>query len=219
MKILIFSDIHGRKDLFCKIYQEIREADLVILPGDITHFGGIEDLIQILNEIKKYNQNVLAISGNCDNFTTTDVIDNWNVCINNKKIQKYDLIFVGLGGSLPCPCKTLHEFKESDFKNILENEPFKSCVSKEFIFVTHEPPYKTKVDKAWGKIHVGSREIRKYIEVKKPILCICGHIHEAKGIDEISGAKVVNPGSFKHGNYGLIFIENREIKDILLKSI
>jgi Icc-related predicted phosphoesterase len=75
------------------------------------------------------------------------------------------------------------------------------------------------VDKAWIGSYVGSREIRKFIETKKPMLCITGHIHEARGVDEIGETRIVNPGAFKSGNYAVIEMEGRRVRDVYLRKV
>jgi len=67
--------------------------------------------------------------------------------------------------------------------------------------------------------HVGSREIRRFIEMGKPFLCITGHIHESRGVDEIGETRIVNPGAFKNGNYAVIEIDNMQVKDVSLRKV
>ncbi|MBU0755301.1 MAG: metallophosphoesterase [Planctomycetes bacterium] len=57
------------------------------------------------------------------------------------------------------------------------------------IFLFHTPPYKTALDRAAldGKmvdhvpldVHVGSIAVRKFIETRRPMLCLHGHVHES----------------------------------------
>ncbi len=69
------------------------------------------------------------------------------------------------------------------------------------IYIMHSPPYGTKLDVIRGKVPVGSRSIRAFIEERQPLVTLHGHIHEAP---EVSGAffqrigrtLAVNPGQF-----------------------
>lgn len=68
---------------------------------------------------------------------------------------------------------------------------------KKTIFVIHTPPFNTKIDLCKTKEHVGSIGVRKFIEEKKPILTLHGHIHEAFEMsstyyDKIGNAVVIN---------------------------
>ncbi len=68
------------------------------------------------------------------------------------------------------------------------------------IFLSHNVPYNTKLDKvldkrspAYGK-HAGSILVRKIIEWNKPLVSIGGHIHEHFGKIKIKGAVAINAG-------------------------
>ncbi|MCP4676766.1 MAG: hypothetical protein GY854_14880 [Deltaproteobacteria bacterium] len=60
------------------------------------------------------------------------------------------------------------------------------------VFLFHTPPYKTKLDRAAldGKmidhvpldVHVGSIAVQRFIEERRPLLTLHGHIHESAGI-------------------------------------
>jgi hypothetical protein len=62
-------------------------------------------------------------------------------------------------------------------------------IDKFSIFLTHTPPY--GVMDTVGGIHIGSRAIRKIIEERKPLLNICGHVHEHEGQSVIGETLVV----------------------------
>lgn len=71
---------------------------------------------------------------------------------------------------------------------------------KPIIFLIHNPPYGTKLDKvnmksspAFGK-HVGSQVATKLISKFSPSLCICGHIHENSGYLQIKQTLCLNAG-------------------------
>ena len=219
MKILALTDIHAKTASLKSIAADLASADAVLVAGDITHFGNREAMLSILDEIKKYSPLLYAIPGNCDRPEAVAALAETNMGIDRKIANVNGTPVAGIGGSLPCPGATPNEFGEADFKRILEQELFVSLEPSAFILVSHEPPYKTAVDKAWIGGHVGSREIRNFIETKKPALCITGHIHEARGVDDIGGTKIVNPGAFKGGNYAVIEMEGRRVKGVELKKV
>ncbi len=67
------------------------------------------------------------------------------------------------------------------------------------IYVMHSPPYGTSLDAVHGGQPVGSRAIRTFIETRRPLLTLHGHIHESPTLsgsylDRIGGTLAVNPG-------------------------
>lgn len=84
-----------------------------------------------------------------------------------------------------------HVLKYSTIKDDLEKLTQKDNLEKA-VFLFHSPPYNTKIDYANldGKkiddveldVHVGSIAIRKFIEKRKPLLTLHGHIHESARI-------------------------------------
>jgi uncharacterized protein len=81
-----------------------------------------------------------------------------------------------------------NELKYGTIKNDLELLTGKDPVNNS-IFLFHSPPYKTNLDEAplKGKsidgvpldINVGSIAIRKFIEIRQPLITLHGHIHES----------------------------------------
>jgi len=100
------------------------------------------------------------------------------------------------------------------------NKLFKIVVPKKTIFLVHNVPFNTKLDKitsrqapksVQGK-HFGSIVARKAIEKHKPLLCVGGHMHEGRGIDKIGRTICVNDGPGAEGRYAMIEIKNSKIK-------
>ena len=59
--------------------------------------------------------------------------------------------------------------------------------------VTHIHPEGTIVDKMFPKW--SSKGVRKAIDLLKPDLLLCGHVHEAEGVEDLIGnTKVINVG-------------------------
>ncbi|OHD12974.1 MAG: hypothetical protein A2086_04515 [Spirochaetes bacterium GWD1_27_9] len=82
---------------------------------------------------------------------------------------------------------------------------------KNGIIITHSPPF-GMLDKLPGLPNIGSISIRNFIEKTKPKLVLCGHFHELGGRLDIDGTVIFNPGAVKDGKYGIININEQNIK-------
>ena len=84
MKIIALTDIHSR-NIYCEpLVDDISQADLVILAGDITHFGKIAQLHLILQKIRSINVNILAVHGNCDFPEVLEELQNENMSLHGQ---------------------------------------------------------------------------------------------------------------------------------------
>jgi Icc-related predicted phosphoesterase len=59
------------------------------------------------------------------------------------------------------------------------------------VLVTHYPPFKLQ-DKIFIGTHGGSKELRSLVDTSKPLLVLCGHIHEDPGVTQTEKTTVVN---------------------------
>ena len=66
MIILALSDIHDNLQGLEGISQDLTIADLVLLVGDLTDFGRREAASRVVSKVRKYNDRILAVPGNCD---------------------------------------------------------------------------------------------------------------------------------------------------------
>ncbi len=90
----------------------------------------------------------------------------------------------------------------------------KVAQGRPIIFLTHNCPYKTKLDIVGGKNspksakgkHVGSYLERKMIERFQPNIVLCGHIHESYGTDKIKKSVICNIGSSLDGRFKILEI-------------
>lgn len=64
-------------------------------------------------------------------------------------------------------------------------------ITAETVLVVHPPP-RGILDRAFGKVHVGSRRLRGFLLQTRPRLLICGHVHEDSGAASIGRTLVVN---------------------------
>jgi len=203
MVIIALADIHGYVDNLEKICGDIAPADLVLIAGDITQFGGWKEAREIISEIRRYADRVLAVPGNCDKEGVGEYLSSEGMNLDCNCIEIDGVTFAGLGGSLPCPGATPNESPEETFVSRLKELQEKTYSKNPLVMVTHQPAYGAKIDMANDR-HTGSMAITDFIKTNKPILALSGHIHEAIGVDTIDSTTVVNPGPFRRGMYAYI---------------
>ena len=71
------------------------------------------------------------------------------------------------------------------------------------MLLSHTPPRGTAVDRTRRGDHVGSTAVRDCIQATSPCLAVCGHIHEAAGIDTLGTTTVVNCGPATQGQFAV----------------
>lgn len=181
MKILAFSDIHGNKKAVASIIKlsNAKNPDILICAGDIS--SPSMSTKEVVKELKKTKKPLLVIHGNHE--TSQEVIQDKQVTNLHKNLMSIgDYNFLGFGGG---------GFSKKD----LEFEKFTKNIKKEnLVLVTHAPPYNTSLD-ILPMGHVGSISIKNFIKNSKPILAICGHLHENEGKSQRSNKTLmINPG-------------------------
>lgn len=217
MKILILSDIHGHSEVFDSISDDLQNSDAVIIAGDITNFGDEISVRNIISKLKSYNENILAVHGNCDTSSVVKYLEKEDISLHrNYKIQA-GIAFLGVGGILPSkpPINTPQNNIE-----LYLNFPMDSLSADlPLVIVTHQPAFDSKIDKTNSDFHCGDESLRSFIEQNNPLLAVSGHIHEARGIDNINDTLLVNPGPAMQGYYAIVEINvnKREITSIQLK--
>ncbi len=217
MKLLAFSDIHGSVEHFDSLKQEIAEADLVLLTGDITHFGNRSDAEQVISRVASINRRVLAIPGNCDDRSVWTYLEEAGIGLHAKHATAGGFCFVGLGGGLISPFKTPQEYTEEQFEVFLAEAMQGVNPACPLILVSHQPPHGSLADKAMGIRHVGSRTVQRFILERKPLLCFTGHIHESKSVSTFGSTCLINPGAFRDGMYCAVKI-GTDIETIELRN-
>ncbi|MBN2481189.1 MAG: metallophosphoesterase family protein [Bacteroidales bacterium] len=210
MIIVALTDLHGRTGIIKALSPRLRSADLVILCGDITHFGHRNEIASIVDSFRKINPNIVAVSGNCDYPEAERYLAAEGISLSGTVKEINDFCFFGLGGSLPCPGRTPNEYSEEEYEAILSGFTLPS--GKPCIMVSHQPPFDSMNDTVSPGVHVGSRIIRRFIETNSPLICFTGHIHEGTGIDHIGETAVVNPGPAFAGGYAQAEIEGTSVK-------
>ena len=219
MKIIALTDIHGRLDYLPQIAPELAGADLVLIAGDITTFGGEPHAHRIVSSLEIHNPNILAVHGNCDQQSVEEYLHLCEIALDGRCRTIDGVAFAGLGGSLPCPGTTCNESPESEFTARLEELKSQIDRDRPLVFVSHQPPWGTKLDTVGTDRHTGSKAIRNFILETQPICALSGHIHEAATTDTLRDTTLINPGPFAHGRYAYIEIEDNTVKTAQLRSL
>jgi hypothetical protein len=213
LKILIVSDFHGSGEASRKAAFKAQRihADVVVICGDITDFGSIQSAKKLLLPFAELRLPVFFVPGNCDPpaLAEMELKNVW--CIHGSSKTYSNTVFAGVGGCPISPFNTPFEMTENEIMAVL-NQSFNQCSSKRWrILVSHTPPKNTKLDMAFSGGHVGSSSVRQFIEDKGFSIVFCGHIHEARGIDQIGKTVILNPGPARHNQCAVATI-NEEIK-------
>lgn len=208
MKIIALPDLHGKSNELKQIARPLHEADLVLLPGDITN-GSIEEAVRIFNAVEKFNEHYRTVPGNMDTDQFLAYTAHEGINLHRRHQLYEDCAVVGVGGALPFAGDFV--FDEADFTAMLHEASTGLAPGQPFILVCHQPPYGTRVDQLPDGTHVGSRAVRAFIETQQPLICFSGHIHEARGIDTVGKTQVINPGPLPRGYYAYAEIEQGAI--------
>jgi Icc-related predicted phosphoesterase len=217
MQLTALTDLHGRLDILPRFESVLRQADLILLVGDNTHFGHYDAMQSVIQGILPYNEKILAVSGNCDYPDGEQFLVERGISINNCLKEFRGLHFAGMSGSLPCPGTTPHEYHEEEYQVTIDT--LVPDIKNPWILVTHQPPFHTKNDRIAFGIHVGSKVIRRFIEDFSPLVCFTGHIHEGTGIDTLNRTKLINPGPARDGHYASLIMEDGIIKDLRMDRV
>lgn len=189
MNILAFSDFHDNKSALRKVKEKLNEADIVICHGDLTNWG--RNLEKVVEEICSWGKTTLFLHGNHENEKSMRrIVENYKnarfLHMASYRAGKYLIFGYGGGGFATT---------EEPFEKV--SEKFAGEIKRDdiVVMVSHGPPYGNKVDNLKDLGHRGCKSYTKFIEKYKPMLWICGHLHETFGVIDVKGKTVIaNPG-------------------------
>ena len=204
MKILALSDIHGAFDRVEQILEREVDSSAVILGGDLTTNGTVKHARDAVERFQRFGKPLFVVSGNMDQPETDAVLEQLGVGVNGRGLMLDQIGIFGVSASPFTPLHTPYEISEEEIA-LRAHAGWKDIQSaRTTIFVPHAPPAHTKVDVLANGDHVGSAAVRKFIEQHQPTLVVCGHIHEARGIDTLGNSTLVNCGPAGKGYYAVI---------------
>jgi uncharacterized protein len=211
MKFISISDIHMATRNLERMGEALRGCDLMILAGDLTNFGGIDDTRKVLADVRRVCAKVLALPGNLDQPEVMPFLEREGIALHGKGIVVDGVGIFGCGGSNISPFHTPIELTEDEIESALRAGYEKVRDIRPLVMICHAPPFETKCDRLVNGQAVGSAAARRFIEEVKPDICISGHIHESAAEDAIGTTKIFNAGPFKGGGYVVVRTEGREL--------
>jgi len=187
MMLLTFVDTHGDMHSLRRLKKKAAKADIILCAGDITVFENHMRLI--LREINSFNKPVLIIPGNHEGEKKLRLMCKHykNLVYLHKEVYELEnIFFAGWGGG----GFSLRDRKFEKFAIRLK----KRIPGKKLILMLHGPPYGSKTDLVMGE-HSGNKSFRDFIRQEKPLLVVCGHLHENAGVkDKLGKTIIINPG-------------------------
>ncbi len=194
LRILAFSDLHGDEKALKLLEKKARKADVLVCAGDFTVFEN--NILRVMRKLDSFGKPVMLVHGNHEEAMLVAEICTKlrNIKFVHRKAYSSsefpDYAFVGHGGEgFDFVSEDFERFASAAMRKIKQLQKQK----KKIIFVTHQPPHKTKLDFIWK--HHGSKSYAKFVRKMQPLLHICGHLHETQGKkDRIGKTIVINPG-------------------------
>ncbi|MCD6403981.1 MAG: metallophosphoesterase [Nanoarchaeota archaeon] len=192
MRIFGVSDIHGDRGLVERLLERAKEADVIVLCGDLTFAE--ESLEGIIGPFKSLGKPILFVPGNHETLATADFLQQlYAPGVYNLHGMGIKIKGVGFFGCGSADIGLFSLTDEEMFETLKQGwEMVKDAEKK--VVITHTPPYETKLGEL-GWVNAGSPGIREFIEEFEPDLCLCGHIHETFGEEDFIGkTRVINVG-------------------------
>ena len=185
MKLLAFSDLHRDLGQAAQLAERSSEADVVIAAGDFASVHkGLEETMAPLRAIEA--PTVLVPGNNEKADSLREAADGWRsaTVLHGEGTEIGGVAFYGLGAGVPVtPWDWSFDLTEGEAEAALAACP------EGAVLVVHSPP------KGHADGGLGSEAILRAIEEKRPVLAVCGHIHEAWGEESAVGrTRVVNLG-------------------------
>jgi uncharacterized protein len=191
MKLLLFSDLHCDTAAARRLVKRATNADILVGAGDFASVRrGIDVCIKILRSVTKptvlvpgNNESLDELQDACHDWPSAHVLHGTGVTLDN-------VHFYGIGGGVPVTPfgSWSFDFTEQQAAQLLVNCP-QGCV-----LVSHSPP-KGVLDRSSTGRNLGSTAVEESIRQKRPVLVVCGHIHESGGqIASLGPTSVVNAG-------------------------
>jgi uncharacterized protein len=200
-------DVHDRFEAVPEAIAEIGAVDLLIVGGDITTGGTPDDAEAAIERWKPLAPRLLALAGNMDSAAIDARLADLGVGLDASGHVFGEVGVCGVSAAPLSPLQTPYELDDEELERRAEDAFAAVAACRVRIFCPHAPPEGTVCDRLRDGRHVGSVVVRRIVEREQPDLVLCGHIHEARGVDEIGRTQIVNPGPVGSGHYAAVEVD------------
>ena len=191
MKLLLFSDLHSDFPGASKLVELSRKVDVVVGAGDYCLARrGLGDIIAALSPIPKPT---VLVPGNAESHEELAyACHSWPNAhvLHGSQTTLDDVTFYGIGGGIPITPfgAWSYDFSEDEARKLLMD------MQPGGVLISHSPP-RGVLDLSSDGRSLGSEAVREIIDIKKPGLVVCGHIHGSAGqIAQLGQTSVINAG-------------------------
>ncbi len=208
MRIVYVVDVHGRFGAVADAMEAIGEADVLLIGGDITTGGTPDQATAAIERWRPLAPRLLALAGNMDSPQIDARLSDLGVALDARGYRLGAVGIFGVSAAPHSPLRTPYELSEDELDGRISRgfSAVRTCPVK--VFCPHAPPRGTSCDRLRSGEHVGSIAVRSFVDREQPDVVLCGHIHEARGVDRVGVTQVVNPGPAGAGHYAIIEIDD-----------
>lgn len=215
---IVVGDVHGSTAVFERI-PGVAGAEALIISGDLTNRGGVAQGLPVLEAALRANARVLAQVGNMDEPSLGRHLSAAGMNMHRRALLLAPgLALMGVGWSAPTPFGTPSEASEDelaawlmethDAARALAGPAKADGTGGRVLAVIHNAPHGSGLDALPGGQSVGSHAVRAFLDDAQPDICICGHIHEARGETFLGRCHTLNPGLLSDGGFVRVSLEN-----------
>lgn len=188
VRLAIVGDIHGNAARLRRILQAVTERGGVqglLVTGDLamavpSRRAGTAGAGEVLAHLRATGLPFVFVPGNHD---TPEMDEPENV--DGRIAAFLGLRVLGIGGS-PRAFGLPYEWEDGSAR---------IAVGACDLILSHAPPAGTRLGVTTKGQDVGSRQVREVLLQRRPRALVCGHIHEAVGIDAVDGVPCYNAGA------------------------
>jgi Icc-related predicted phosphoesterase len=213
LKILALADIHGHINPLKSTLEEAGDVDFILVAGDLSSYDGTlgAEVVYTLDEwCRKHGCKAFIVPGNTDGKEIASLNLKTTSLIHMRVEIAATYVVAGIGGGLGFSFWDTSKLTDDIMAKYINDFLARygaGLAPYRWLLLTHTPPYGTKTDVLYTGTHVGSKALRALIESRKPLVTVCGHIHESRGVDSIGRTLVVNPGPNYRRFYGIIELD------------
>ncbi len=210
LRILALADVHGHIRPLKSTLEEAGDVDYILVGGDLSSYDGRlgSEVVYVLDEwCKEHGCRAFIVPGNTDGKELSSLSLEAASVIHMRVEMAPPYVVGGIGGGLGFSFWDVSRLTDDVMASYVDDFVRKygaGLAPYRWLLLTHTPPYGTKADILYTGTHAGSKALRSLIESRKPLITVCGHIHESRGIDNIGRTLVVNPGPNYRRFYSII---------------